>query len=379
MSQPQADPNAPLFGVAHSVFRPLLTAITWANVATSYVFLSLRLFVRWRRNRHLLRDDFWMVLAWLCLLTMGILQMQQMDALWYVVALRAGRFRPASKEEANAQLEQWLRWSYALTFVFWSGLFAVKASFLNVFFRLVSPIPWLRKVWYGIAAFCLLAYIGGWLAGSLVCDIPSDYFRAEKCNSSKEVFYSRFAIFFATAADVFTDLLIMGLPIAVLPSLQLDFKKKLGLGVAFCLALITIVTAIVRMTQVLKGETVDMVGLSVWSLTELGVAIIVGSLPPLKALLTRSVRKYNGSRTNRNKSYINCRGERGNGYGPNNTSRSVMVAESIPLDDRHRSEQFDGRIYVQKTCEVRVDGVARKTDDEEEAVLTNSFAANGPP
>ncbi|KAL2878900.1 hypothetical protein SGCOL_005868 [Colletotrichum sp. CLE4] len=321
MSQPHADPEAPLFGVAHNVSRTALTAFTWANVATSYIFLFLRLLVRWRRNRHLLRDDFWMVFAWLCLLTMAILQMQQMDSLWYIVELKAGRFLPASKGEADSQLEQWLRWSYALTYLFWTG----------------------------------------------------------KCLSPKEVYFYRFSIFFATAADVFTDLLIMGLPIAVLPSLQLDFKKKLGLGVAFCLALITILTAIVRMTQVLKGETMDMVGLAVWSLTELGTAIIVGSLPPLKALLTRGMRKYNGSKTNRNKSYINCRGEPGNGYGPNNTSRSVMVAESIPLDDRHRSEQFDGGIYVQKTCEVRVEGVSKRTNDEEEAVVTKSFAASRPP
>ncbi|KXH27324.1 hypothetical protein CSIM01_02608 [Colletotrichum simmondsii] len=355
-TQPQtADLDAPLFGVAHNVSRPALTAYTWANVATSYIFLSLRLLVRWRRNRHLLRDDVWMVFAWLCLLTMAILQMKQMDSLWYVVELEAGRFVPASKREAELQLEQWLRWS------------------------LVSPIPWLRKVWYGIAVFCLLSYIGGWLSGSLICDTPSDYFRAGKCLSPKEVYYYRFSIFFATAADVFTDLLIMSLPIAVLPSLQLDFGKKFGLAVAFCLALITILTAIVRMTQVLKGETVDMVGLTVWSLTELGTAIIVGSLPPLKALLTRGMRKYNGSRTNRNKSYINCRGEPGNGYGPNNTSRSVMVAESIPLDDRHRSEQFDGGIYVQKTCEVRVEGASKRTNDEEEGVVTKSFAANRPP
>ncbi|KAJ0298690.1 hypothetical protein COL516b_009775 [Colletotrichum fioriniae] len=319
---PQPDPNAPLFGVAHNVSRPALTAYTWANVATSYIFLSLRLLVRWRRNRHLLRDDVWMVFAWVCLLTMAVLQMQQMDSLWYVVELEAGRFVPASEEEAELRLEQWLRWSYALTYLFWTGLFAVKAR---------------------------------------------------KCLSPKEVYFYRFSIFFSTAADVFTDLLIMSLPIAVLPSLQLDFRKKFGLAVAFCLALITILTAIVRMTQVLKGKTVDMVGLAVWSLTELGTAIIVGSLPPLKALLTRGMRKYNGSRTNRNKSYINCRGEPGNTYGPNNTSRSVMVAESIPLDDRHRSEQFDGGIYVQKTCEVRVEGASKRTNDEEEGVVTKNF------
>ncbi|GKT51429.1 uncharacterized protein ColSpa_11610 [Colletotrichum spaethianum] len=367
MSTPTADPNAVLFGAAQNVSRRVLTVICWSNVSTSIAFLLLRLFLRWRRNHCFLRDDYWMILGWLCILTMAILQMEQNSPLYYIVHLQAGRFIPTSEEEKKQQVEQYLRWSYALNFIFWTGLWAVKASILNIFFHLVSPVLLLRKLWYWVAIFTFLAYIGGWVAGSLICDHFTDLFVAGKCTSPQEFWLARFSVFYATAADITTDLLIMSLPITMLPSLQLDIKKKIGLGVAFSLALVTILTSIIRMTQVLKGDTLDMVGLATWSITELGVAIIVGSLPPLKVLLASGFKKYNRSRKNHQKPYIK---DNGNSYRPDTTTRSVMVAESIPLDNRHRSEQLEGGIYVLKTCDVHFEGEDRARNEGEDVIMT---------
>ncbi|GKT68595.1 hypothetical protein ColTof4_01018 [Colletotrichum tofieldiae] len=375
MSMPTANPDAVLFGAAQNVNRRTLTAICWGNVSISLVFLVLRLSVRWRRNRCFLRDDYWMVLGWVCILTMAILQMEQNGPLYYIVHLQAGRFIPTSEKESKQQIEQWLRWSYALNYIFWTGLWAVKGSILNIFFHLVSPVPVLKKLWYCVAAFTFFTYVGGWLAGSLMCDHFPDFFVAGKCASPKERWLARFNVFYAAAADITTDLLIMSLPITMLPSLQLDIKKKLGLGVAFSLALVTILTAIIRMTQVLKGDTLDMVGLAIWSITELGVAIIVGSLPPLKVILTSGFKKYNRSKRPHQKSYVNDRGDNDNGYRPDMTSRSVMVAESIPLDNRHRSEQFEGGIYVRKTCDVHVEVEDKIGNSGEDVAMTRNFAA----
>src|SRR5687768_7975016 len=91
--------------------------------------------------------------------------------------------------------------------------------------------------------------------------------------------------------------MIMALPIAVLPSLQLDKRKKIGLGIAFSLGVIIICVAIVRMTQVIVGTTVDLVGLAVWGAVETATAIVVGSLPPLKALMSRSVREFSSKKS----------------------------------------------------------------------------------
>jgi hypothetical protein len=178
-----------------------------------------------------------------------------------------------------------------------------------------------------------------------------------------------FNVIYSTAVDIACDLMIMALPIAILPSLQLDVRRKVGLGIAFSLGIIIIAVAIVRMTQIISGKTVDLVGLAIWGAIEASTAVIVGSLPPLKALLTRNVRKY----SSRNKSgYGTGPTRKGAGtgndgeYGPNSISRTVIVAESIPLDDRHRSEQKNGGIYMQRTYKTTVefDETSSRDDDE---------------
>lgn len=180
MSTPATNPDAPLFGVAQNVNRKFLTMICWGNVLTAAVFLALRLCVRWRRNHYFLHDDYWMIFAWLNLLTLAIVQMEQMESLWYIIKINAKHFLPASEEESRQHTEQWLRWSYPFTYLFWTGLFAVKASLMTVFYHLVSPIAVLRKTWYLVAIFTFLSYVGGWLSGTLICNYPPDYFVAGK-------------------------------------------------------------------------------------------------------------------------------------------------------------------------------------------------------
>lgn len=177
----------------------------------------------------------------------------------------------------------------------------------------------------------------------------------------------------------------MALPIAVLPSLQLDVRKKIGLGVAFSLGIIIICVAIVRMTQVVVGDQIDLIGLATWGAVETATAVVVGSLPPLKALLSRGVRKYSSNAKSSQRYGATAGAKNGcsntlDGYAPGSKTRSTMVAESIPLDDVHTSAQVDGRIYVRKTYETHVeshsisrggsrDGSRDDSRDDDEAAM----------
>jgi hypothetical protein len=382
-----ANPNAPLYGAAQTVSETGLLAIVWVAFSIATVFVALRLAVRLRQNRSLLFDDCWIIFAWLCLLTMGILQTLQMPYLWNMTYLSAGRILPDL--DTPTRMEQMTRWQFPVIKLFWTTLWAVKASFLAVFFRLVKPFPVLRRLWYCVAVFAFLAYVGCWIASTLTCSPPLDYFKAGMphdpscqldrtdslcralgaCGSPHEVWMQSFNVIYSTAVDIACDLMIMALPIAILPSLQLDIRRKVGLCIAFSLGIIIISVAIVRMTQIISGKTVDLVGLAIWGAIEASTAVIVGSLPPLKALLTRNVRKY----SSRNKSGYGTgptrkgAGTGNNGeYGPNSISRTVIVAESIPLDDRHRSEQKNGGIYMQRTYKTTVefDETSSRDDDE---------------
>ena len=194
----------------------------------------------------------------------------------------------------------------------------------------------------------------------------------------------RFDVIYSTTVDITTDLMIMALPISILPSLHLDSRRKVGLGVAFSLSAIVISVAIVRMTQVISGQSVDLVGLAIWGAVESSTAMVVGSLFPLKALLSRSVKKYSSSKNKYHQYGSGMMGRQGaaagtgghGGYGSSSVSRSVMVAGAgpIPLDDIHTSNQKDGGIYVQRTYHTTVEFDESSRDDDEAGIVRKGRA-----
>ncbi|KAM0192386.1 hypothetical protein ACHAPI_008333, partial [Fusarium lateritium] len=182
-----------------------------------------------------------------------------------------------------------------------------------------------------------------------------------------------FNVIFSTAVDISSDLMIMALPIAVLPSLQLDKKKKIGLGVAFSLGIIIICVATIRMSQVVVGDKVDLVGLAIWGAVETATALVVGSLPALKGLLSRGIKKYTTSRSGRTDptDYDSRNSQRRRGQGSAMTPRAIMVSDCIPLDDMHQSDQVDGGIYVHKTFDMAMerDETSSRDEDDETAIV----------
>jgi hypothetical protein len=403
-----ADPNAPLPGVGGAVGDNGLIAIVWVFFAAATILVTLRLAVRFRQHRFFLSDDYWIMWAWVCLLTMFILQMLQRTALWYFTYLRAGRLLADSRSIYwQGQLK---RWQFPIIKLFYTVLWSVKGSFLALFRRLVKPFPILRKLWYCVAVYTFLGYVGCVLQSALACNPPSDYFTpgkyihdtiptavsetwadwhaSGKCNTPQDAWMQTFGMKLSTALDVTSDLLIMALPISILPSLQLDIRRKIGLGVAFSLSIIVMSVAFVRMSQVTASTTtaIDIIGLAVWGAIESCTAVMVGSLLPLKALLSRGVQKYSSGKKNTPNAAYASGGFRGpkpsaggsssgghDGYAPNTVSRTVMVGESIPLDDMHAGNhiQKDGGIYVQRSYETTFDETSSREDDEAGIISKN--------
>ncbi|KAJ4306852.1 hypothetical protein N0V88_000223 [Collariella sp. IMI 366227] len=350
------DPNAAVRGVGGAVGEGGLVAIVWVFFATATIFVGLRLAVRLRQHRSLLSDDYWVIFAWACLLTMSILQMQQRPAIWYFTYVKSRVFLPKSQDEVNGWQAEMKRWQMPIIMLFYTVLWSVKASFLAIFRRLVQPVTILRRLWYAIAVFAVLGYLACILQTALACRPPGDFFTPGKCNSASDFWMQRFGMKLATGLDITTDLLIMGLPIAILPSLQLDLRRKIGLAAAFSLGFVIIAVSIVRMTQVtlFSGDAIDIIGLAVWGAIESCTAVIVGSLLPLKAVLSRRVRDYSSGRKN------------------NANLATVMVAQSIPLDDMGVGNhgQKEGGIYVQRSYETTFDEASSREDDDEAGIIT---------
>jgi hypothetical protein len=176
---PQANPNAPLRGTAARVNDDGLMTVVWVCFLIATLFVSLRLFVRARQNRTLFADDYWVIFAWASLLTMASLQTVQMESLWFTTYLSAGRIAidsPDMEQLVFYHLSQLTRWQFPVIKLFWTVLWAIKASFLSLIYRLVQPFPTLRRLWFVVVAFVTLAYIGCWVASVLTCNPVSDYF-----------------------------------------------------------------------------------------------------------------------------------------------------------------------------------------------------------
>ncbi|RBR25270.1 uncharacterized protein FIESC28_01879 [Fusarium coffeatum] len=369
MSAPQPDPNAPLFGAAKNVDRYGLVVIIWVCFAIATLFVSLRLFVRWHQNRRFLADDCWIIWAWLCALTMAIVQTEQMHAMWYMTYLQAGRiaFDP---EEMVKQRYELTKWQFPIIKMFWVILWSVKASFLAIFYRLVKPFTVIRRLWYFVCFFTASALIVCVVCSALTCDPPSDYFHGT-CDSDKENWRQTFNIIFSTTVDIASDLMIMALPIAVLPSLQLDRKKKIGLGIVFSLGVIIIAVAVIRMSQVIVKQQVDIVGLAIWGAVETATALVVGCLPALKGLLSRSIKKYKTSRSGRSDPTDYSTSANRRGVGSSLTPKDITGSDCIPLDDVDRVEHLDGGICVHKTFDLATerDDTSSRGEDEEMAII----------
>ncbi|KAL2752045.1 hypothetical protein ACRALDRAFT_1083632 [Sodiomyces alcalophilus JCM 7366] len=388
-NQPEINPNNPLAGVGKSIDRDGFLVLLWVLFSIATLFFLLRLVVRWRQNSCFVVDDYCMSFAWICLVAYVALQMQQMDALWYMTYLRSHRI--AESDDTPRQEYELLRWQFPLIVIFWTLLWSVKASFMAVYYSIIRPLTLYRRLWYGVAVITALSYIACWVSVLLTCDSPGDYF-AGNCHSEKETRRQRQSIIFSSTLDISTSLMIMALPVAILPSLQLDTRKKIGLGIAFSLGGITIGVTAVRLARALPGGGMDLLALAVWGCVEASAAVLVGSLLPLKALLSRRMRKYRSS----GRMLVKSKGRSGHGSASTsittrstntNTdtdteerdhcgsagSRTVMAraAAVLPIYEAHRDIRADRGIYVQRTYEthVELDRDLSSRDDDDEAII----------
>lgn len=179
MGQPTLDPDAPLKGVAGNLNKQSFTAIAWVCFAVSTFFVVLRLFVRFRHNHNLFPDDFWLIAAWVCYLTMLIIQMMQLDALWYTAAYFSGHYT-LNNPTMFYQATQLLRWQFPISTLFLMTLWSVKASFLATFYRLVYPLRWARRSWWVVLAFTAGSFVGCIFTMLFMCDTPSEFFTPGK-------------------------------------------------------------------------------------------------------------------------------------------------------------------------------------------------------
>ncbi|KAJ4380940.1 hypothetical protein N0V85_008701 [Neurospora sp. IMI 360204] len=88
------------------------------------------------------------------------------------------------------------------------------------------------------------------------------------------------------------DLWIMAIPLSQLRKLNMDWKKKLAVGLMLCVGVFDTIVSIIRLHSLLAFQpstnvTWDYYPVAVWSAVEYHVAVICACLPAMRQLLVR--------------------------------------------------------------------------------------------
>ncbi|KAF2160091.1 hypothetical protein M409DRAFT_29389 [Zasmidium cellare ATCC 36951] len=337
-----------------------LITVAWVGFALAASLVAVRCYARLTEVHRFHMDDYWLLTALLFLLINAILQTLQTPSTFYLAWLQAGKQEPPEQTLAVGNL--YVRYEFVIIAFFWTVCWCVKASFLAMYKRLFDGLPHYLRLWWVVVLFTAGAYIGCWFASAWTCHPPSTYFHfgtyhlPDRCECTKpiDVRGGVISISYSTAVDILSDLMIMALPIRIIPSLQVSRAHKRGLVLIFCVGFFVIAAAVVRLTQIVTSERTDPAGLSVWGLVESSISVCVGSLPALKALISRKV--HTTFRSGRSSSKSRSRSRRLNfstdeeQHELSKTSNANAIASSDRLtSDPHYIDQVaHGQIVVER-------------------------------
>jgi hypothetical protein len=189
-------------------------------------------------------------------------------------------------------------WMYRIVYV--AALCFVKLSILY-FFKTIASHRTLRHVVNVTIGFVIVYSIGAIIAGIMQCRNPSDAWNVDAFfaqfdkvpnpNAPHIQCYDPVILFTATAAlNLFSDLVILLIPIPTLLSLNVPLRQKLALIGVFSIGLLAIIASSIRMrVMALWAESpfnsaVYGNDLLMWGQVEINSGIISASIPFLRLL-----------------------------------------------------------------------------------------------
>ena len=118
-----------------------------------------RLAIRCAVKKGLLWDDYTHLLSLVLLLSLCIFYSSSFSSASQVVDISRGAPGPAIQQETAALSAEYARFQMVITTLFWTGLWAVKATFL-VFYRVLFDIsPAFVRAWWTVTILVLLLFV----------------------------------------------------------------------------------------------------------------------------------------------------------------------------------------------------------------------------
>ncbi|KAL2050101.1 hypothetical protein ABVK25_009604 [Lepraria finkii] len=253
-------------------------SIIWALSGIALAFLVTRLIIRLKLYGRLLVDDGLVCLAITCLLV-SVITNTVFASRTYVV--ENVQINHASKPHDYEKIaDSYAKYQWADAYLFFTGIWAVKGSFLAFYDGLTNRLTYYRRAWWATIVITILTYIG--------CLFAYAFLAGPKFKTSLK----NEAIKYQFSADVSTDVLITLIPLTLAWKSQIPTRQKLALMGIFSLSLIITIFSIVRF--ILNSPQLGTAGpswLQAWSTIEQAVSVSVACLASFRLFVIDRKRK----------------------------------------------------------------------------------------
>lgn len=140
-----------------------MLAVTWTLFGVALSFFIARMTIRLKVSKKIFWDDGWAFFAIILLLANAAIITAMLKPMYITIQMQ--KFSASIKRQEPgvdifASLVKFLKFQFGETLIFWTCLWAVKASFLAFFKRLTDNVKGHYLAWWIITVITGLAYIG---------------------------------------------------------------------------------------------------------------------------------------------------------------------------------------------------------------------------
>lgn len=253
-------------------------AIMWALFGVALLFLASRLVIRLKVYGRLMVDDGLVILAIICLLANDTVY-TTMFSKTYIIQNVDG-YHVSKPFHYQEIVNSYVKYQWAGAYLFFTGLWAVKGSFLAYYDDLTKRLTIFRRAWWVTIGFTILTYVGCLFAYAF---LDGNNFKTKLKNE---------AIKYQFAADLSTDVFITMIPLLMILKSQIPVGQKFALAGIFSLSLINTVISIIRFA--LNTPSRGIVGpiwIQAWSILEQSVSVTVACLASFRLFAVHKRRK----------------------------------------------------------------------------------------